>query len=106
MSDYVIFTDSCSDLPAHLAKKLQLEVIPFNYNIDYIDYENHLDHSELDAGVFYSLLRSGKPASTALVNSYTYMEAFEPFLKEGKDILYLCFSSALSGSYGQARTAA
>lgn len=106
MQDYVIFSDSTSDLPVGLAAELELEIIPYNFRMDGKDYLNYLDNREFDPHEFYECLKSGKTSSTSLVTSYRFTEAFEPFFKEGKDILHLCFSSGLSGSYGQALIAA
>ena len=104
MSDFVLFSDSNTDLPVDLAANM--EIIPFSFRVDEKDYLNYLDNRELDPHVFYDMLREGKTSSTTLITSFTYTEAFEPFVKEGKDILYLCFSSGLSGSYTQALIAA
>ncbi len=52
---------------------------------------------------FYQLLREGQTAKTDQINSVTFQETFEPFLKEGLDLIYLAFSSGLSGTYNGAR---
>jgi DegV family protein with EDD domain len=67
---------------------------------------NHLDHREFSVKDFYNALRAGKSASTSLVTEQRYTEVFEPYLKDGKDILYLGFSTGLSSSYSQCLLAA
>jgi len=104
--DYVIVVDSTTDLPAELAEQLGLVVIPYIFTMDGKDYLNYLDYRELSAKDFYSNLRGGKLSTTAQVTAHRYMEAWEPFLKEGKDVLYMCLSSALSKSYDQSVMAA
>ena len=106
MGDFVVFTDSTTDLPVGYAKELELEIINFTYTIDGKEYSNHLDHRELSTQEFYVLLKEGKIATTSLITADRFVKTFEPFIKGGKDILYLCFSSGASGSYSQAVVAA
>jgi len=70
------------------------------------DYKNYSDNRELSPKDFYAALREGKTASTSLVNSYAFYEFFKPFLKDGKDVLYIGFSSGLSASFEQSKMAA
>jgi len=100
-NNYVIVVDSTTDLPAGLADELGLIVIPYIFTMDGKEYLNYLDYRELPAKDFYTNLRAGKLSSTAQVSAHRYMEVWEPYLKEGKDILYMCLSSALSKSYEQ-----
>lgn len=106
MSDFVIYTDSTTDLPQALADSLGLKIIPYSFRVGDTEYFNYLDHRELASPDFYNFLRAGKSASTSLVTTHRYIETFEPCLKEGKDILYLCLSTGLSSSYGQSLLAA
>jgi len=55
--------------------------------------------------LFYRLQRKGKFASTSQINPSVYFQYFDPFLQEGTDILYLCFSSGMSGTFQSARLA-
>jgi len=102
---YQIVTDSCVDLPDSLAKELELEVLPLKVTVRAKEYANYLDNREIDPKVFYDLLRAQNTASTAQLNPNDFVEVFTPYLKEGKDILHLSFSSALSGSYNSALVA-
>jgi len=99
--NYVIVVDSTTDLPPNIAEELGVTVVPLIFRIDDKEYLNYLDYRELSVKDFYDALRAGKTASTAQNTVHKYMEAWEPFLKEGKDILYMCLSSALSKSYDQ-----
>jgi len=106
MSNYVIITDSTTDLPQKLAKDWNVEIIPYIFNLDGKEYFNYLDWREMSVKDFYNALREGKKGSTTLVNQARYAEIWEPHLKAGKDILYMCLSSALSKSYEQSELAA
>lgn len=105
MREYVIMTDSSCDLPSELATSLGLEVVPLTVLLDGNTYRNYLDERELSAAYFYEQIKAGKAATTSAVNVDEFTQAMEPFLQEGKDVLYLGFSSGLSATY-QASTIA
>lgn len=105
-SNFAIVVDSTTDLPQELANKLDLVVIPYIFILDGKEYFNYLDYRQLSAKEFYNQLREGKTASTTQVTTFRFMETWEPILKEGKDILYMCLSSGLSKSYDQSVIAA
>lgn len=102
MQDYVIITDSTTDLSPELVRQLELEIIPLQFVMEDHTYLNYPDGRELSEKKFYELLRNQKVATTVQVNASRFLECFEPFLKQGKDILYIAFSSGLSGTYGSA----
>ena len=99
MSEYVLFTDSNTDLPADLVQQLDLSVIPMLFEMDGKSYYNYPDNHEMDPKEFYAALRGGKVCTTSQVSPSRFDEIFSPVLESGRDILYLCFSSGLSGTY-------
>ena len=105
-NNYVIVVDSTTDLPQNLADEWGLVVVPYIFTLEGKDYHNYLDYRELSSKDFYGKLREGKSATTTQVTIFRYMEIWEPYLKEGKDILYMCLSSGLSKSYDQSVMAA
>lgn len=106
VSDYVIMTDSCCDLPAELAEELELEVLPLRLELGDREYRNLLDGSEIGFKEFYEQVRDGAMPVTSAVNVGEFDAAMRPILEAGKDILCLCFSSALSTTYQSAVIAA
>lgn len=106
MSSYVIFTGSTTDLPAKTADELKLNIIPFIYTLDGKEYHNYLDYRELSVAAFYGALRDGKMGSTTQITTHRYLEAWKPFLEDGKDIIHMELSSMLSKSYEQCVLAA
>lgn len=106
MADYVIMTDSCCDLPAELAEELSLEILPLRLNLGGQEYRNFLDGREIGFQTFYDRVRSGEMPVTSAVNPEEFRAAMRPVLEAGKDILCLCFSSALSTTYQSAAIAA
>lgn len=99
MSEYVIMTDSCCDLTAEMAQKLDLTVVPLCVEIEGKVYYNYLDQREITFKDFYDKLRTKCPTKTSSINVAQFEEAMEPILAAGKDILYIGFSSGLSGTY-------
>ena len=102
--NYVIVSDSCGDLTPEMAKGI--EIIPYIYTMEGKEYYNHLDYREQSKREFYDALRAGKMASTTQITPQRYEEVWEPFLQEGKDVLYICLSSMLSKSYEMSQMAA
>ena len=105
MSDYVILTDSSCDLPADLCEQLNIEVLPLTVMLDGVSYQNYLDWREISAPAFYNALREGKTAMTSAVNVDAFLSAFRSYIADGKDVLYIGFSSALSSTFSNAAAA-
>lgn len=106
MSEYVVMTDSCCDLTAEMAAELELEVLPLRLELEGKSYRNLLDGSEIGFREFYGRVRDGAMPVTSAVNVGEFDAAMRPILEAGKDILCLCFSSALSTTYQSAVIAA
>lgn len=96
---YKIITDSCANLTAELIKKFNIDILPLEYLIDDISYQIKADSTAEDYKTFYSKMREGKVAKTSMANGENFRSLFENILNDGKDILYIGFSSALSGTY-------
>ncbi len=106
MSEYVIMTDSSCDLPAALADQMELTVLPLYVDVDGQKYTNYLDEREIAFSEIYAKLRTKCPAKTSAVNMNDFMGPMEELLKAGKDVLYIGFSSGLSGTYNAGAMAA
>ncbi|MGN0368777.1 MAG: DegV family protein [Wujia sp.] len=99
MQDYVIVSDSTADLPIEVVHELGVYIVPFSYSIGDTVYQYHLDERDEDVACFYEKLRQGAMPVTSQINPMEYKEFFEEILKTGKDIIYVGFSSGLSGSF-------
>lgn len=106
MSEFVIITDSASDLPDHIVKELGVEVIPLTYFVNDVAYTNYPDHSEMPVSEFYAKLRAGADVHTSAVNPADFEDTFKSFAEQGKDVLYIGFTSALSCTYQNSKNAA
>ena len=105
MTDYCIITDSTSDLTPELVEYLGIDVLPMDFIMDEITYHHYPDSHELNERIFYQSLRDGKTSKTMQISMGMFIEYFEKYLKENKDVLYISFSSALSGTYSSACSA-
>lgn len=103
MSNYVITVNSTVDTPKEWLEERNVPVIPLKYTIDGKTYE---DMNGLSAQEFFAKLREGHMAVTSQVNPEEAKMALEPFVKEGKDVLHLAFSSGLSGTCNSMKIAA
>lgn len=102
-SSYVIVCGATLDLPQSTIEEYGLEVVPMNFCIGGKDYTYHPDEKAITCKEFYEKLRAGEESVTSQITPLVYKEVFGGFLKEGKDILYIAFSSGLSGTYNSAR---
>lgn len=96
---YVIFTDTDTDITPEIAKKYGYNIISMPYSIDGKEFYPYEDSKVFDFKDFYSKLRNGALPKTSGISSEKYKDYFEPFFKEGKDILYVHFSSEMSGTF-------
>lgn len=104
MESFKIITNTTADLPLAYIKEHQLGLVYFNYIMDGVSYGKD---RELDWKEFYRLMRKeGKMPTTSQVNPEQYKDYFSEFLKENKRLLYISFSSGLSGSCSNAMLAA
>lgn len=95
MSEYVITTDSNSDVRPEFIRENNLTVIPQYYAFGDTVYGDELN---MEPHEFYETMRRGELPKSMANNPAVIRERFEKILKEGKDILHIAFSSALSGS--------
>ena len=96
---YTIVTDSSCNLPESLIDELELEVLPLVFMADGKEYQSYLKGQVTDLKQFYTMMREGKIFTTSLPNLSDAQNLFENIFKQGNDILYLGFSSGLSGTY-------
>ena len=93
--NYVFMTDSDSDLPFHLKQEYNIPVVYMPYALDGKEYFDDLGQM-LDHKSYYDMMRNGAAPVTSALNEASYLEYFEPILQEGKDLLFVAFSSKLS----------
>nr|WP_288723878.1 DegV family protein [uncultured Sellimonas sp.] len=101
--NYIITTDSNSDVPSDYLEENHIPVIPQYYAFGDTVYGDELNMAPAE---FYATMRKGELPKSMANNPAVIREKFEAILKEGKDILHIAFSSALSGSCDNVMVAA
>ncbi|MDO4280471.1 MAG: DegV family protein [Peptococcaceae bacterium] len=102
---FQIFTDTSANIPTADCRAQNIQVIPLYY---YIDEEEHtcLDTDAFDGASYYAAIAGGKQVTTSQITPGHFVEAFEPHLAAGEDILYVAMAQRISGSYDSAMNAA
>ena len=106
MSTFAVLTDSTCDFPQELLDKYQIDYAPMNYTIGMENYPALLDWSIHSPKEFYDFMRAGTIIKTTQVPATEFEKHFTSSLEQGKDVLYISCSSALSGSINIARMVA
>ncbi len=97
-----IITDSASDIPDWVINDFNLHVIPTPVVIEEKDY---FDGKTIMPKEFYQILRSGKDVKTYHINSQMFYDNFLPYAKNGDEVIYICFSTGIAGTYNAANIA-
>ncbi|MBQ1389760.1 MAG: DegV family protein [Clostridia bacterium] len=106
MSNYSIITDTACDMPKAAADKMHISAVPLKVITGGNSFDSVLSSLEIGNDSFYDLLRRGVNVKTASPSIDDFIRYFKPVLDNGKDVLYIGFSSALSGTFNVARIAA
>lgn len=99
-----IITDNGCDLDLNWLNENEIHQIKFELVMDDVEYEGETNN-EIDTLLFYDKLVNGSLPKTNQINPYAAKTHIEPYLKEGNDIIYISFSSGLSGSYNSVNLA-
>jgi len=104
MKDFVIITDSGCDLPVDLMKEWGVQCIDLTFHFE--DEGKEYGNGDMPTKAFYDRMRQGGVAKTAAINLDRFKNVFEAELKQGRDVLYVGFSSGLSATYHSSTLAA
>lgn len=104
MSNYIISCCSTADLSKEHFKNRDINYICFHYELDGVQYPDDLGET-IPFEKFYKAMTDGADTKTSQINEAEFVEYFEPFLQEGKDILHLCLSSGITGVVNSANIA-
>ena len=104
MSEYIISCESTSDLKKEVYEQYDLNYICFHFSLNGVEYLDDLGQS-VPFDQFYKRMANGEITKTSQISTGEYVEYFEKFLKEGKDILHVTLSSGISGTINSANAA-
>ena len=105
MSDFILSCCSTADLSKEHFDSRNIKYLCFHYFMDDVEYSDDLGQT-MSFEEFYKRMTEGADTRTAQINIAEYLEYFEGFLSQGKDVLHLSLSSGISGSANSARNAA
>jgi len=105
MPNYILSCCSTADLSREHFAARNLEYVCFHYTMDGVERPDDLGQS-MPFDEFYAAMVAGADTKTSQVSAGEYMEHFEKYLAQGKDILHVTLSSGISGSHMSARAAA
>lgn len=106
MTNYAINTDAGADFPLSLLEYEAVKMIPMDIQYDDKSFLYDIRCENISNKTFYDSLREGKTPSTSMVTSQQYMHFWREYLENGLDIIYICLSSDISGTYEQSQLAA
>lgn len=97
MKNYTVFVDSTCDIDKNLLDDWKISMIDITFTFDGDDkvYRN----CDIDTDEFYERMRNGQTARTSAINRAVFRDTFEKELADGKDVLFISFSSGLSSSF-------
>ncbi len=104
MKSFAVFADGTANLPNSVLNGIRLLPLELTIGGNLDCYTGDLD--QFDGHKYYESLRQGKLVQTSLVNTHAFLEAFEPVLASGEDLIYISMSSAISGTCQAAEIAA
>ncbi len=106
MRKFAIITDATIDISPEYAAGHSITVLPMGFTLWDKTYLHYNDYRELPSEEFYNALKSGATVKTASINLADFADCFEGIVKYGMDVLYIGFSSGISGTYNVSRMAA
>lgn len=98
MSDFVIITDSSSDINKDFREKYGIECIPIRFFYKDKEYNADPDWTAVPIKEFYDYLREGNRITTSQISVPACTETFEKVLQSGKDILSISCTGVLSST--------
>ena len=97
--NFEIVTDSSCNLVEDMIDEFGLHILPLTFMVDGEQYQSYLKGERTDLKQFYTMMREGKVITTSLPNLAESEDLLRGLLDAGRDVLYIGFSSGLSGTY-------
>jgi len=101
---FAVFADGSANLPKQMLDGIRL--LPCEYTVDGVPQTYWGDVDSFDGHAFYESLRKGQIVRTSLINTHVFLTNLAPVLQQGMDVIYICMSSGISGTYNAAVNAA
>ena len=96
---FEIVTDSCCNLNDDMIDECNLHILPMRFTVDGVEYVSYIKGQQSTYKKFYDMLREGKVITTSMPSLHEAETLFRSLLDEGRDLIYIGFSSGLSGTF-------
>lgn len=104
MQKFIISVEATADLSPELLAQYNIKCVDMHYYVNDVEYTS--SDTSMDNKTFYKNMKEGAKTTTSQVNNFQAKEYLSKLLQEGKDILHLSFTSALSGTYSNLKATA
>ena len=106
MAEYIITTESTTDLSKQLETELDIKILPLTYNLDGVETEDTPSSDNTRIKEFYNKLRNGSMSSTSQINFQTFIDEFSKYLTKSflfikSSLVVLLTNSILSSIKGK-----
>ncbi len=102
---FIVLTDTSGNIPRRLLEQHNIPVIALSYTIDGVEH-TCTDVEAFDGESYFRAMKAGKVVTTSQVGPQSFADFFEPWLKQGKDIIFVSMAGGISGTCNSARIAA
>jgi DegV family protein with EDD domain len=102
---FTIVTDSSANLNNEIIDQYGIEILSLMYRIGDKEYSSYIKGEKNDLAPLYAIMRNKENVTTSSISPGVCNDMFDMLLKQGQDVLYLGFSSALSATYQTASIA-
>ena len=96
---FQIVTDSSANLTDEMIDRFDIRILPLTFMSDGQQFQSYTPGQKSDLKSFFDMMRDGKVFTTSLPNQKNSDTLLRQLLDDGKDVLYIGFSSGLSGTY-------
>ena len=101
MEKYILSCGSTVDLTKEHLEERNIHYLPFTYYVDGVEYKDDFGQT-ISYNDFYKKIKAGAITKTSQINEGEYCEAYEKYFEQGYDVICVCLSSGISGSYSSA----
>lgn len=106
LQSYELITDTGANLPAEIIEKFGIKIVSLSFLVNGVEYKSYEEGKKTDLAQFYDMMRKKEDVKTSLISPESFEKVFSEYASQGKDILYIGFSSGLSGTFQSSSIAA
>jgi len=101
MKKFILSCGSAVDLSIEHLTERNIDWVPFSFYIDGKEYEDDLGKT-ISYDYFYKMIKKGAITKTSQINTEKFVRYYEEYFEKGYDVICVCLSSGISGTYSSA----